>query len=312
MSSLKEIKTRIGSVKNTLKITSAMKMVASAKLHKAQSAIGNKLPYEQKLHRILADLLQSDDLREALGKELGLGGKGGKSPVVLQDVAVDELPSKEDVSRVAIVVFSSNSSLCGAFNANIVRKFNDMVGRLFQRGYSENDIDIYAVGRKVAEAARKAGFELKGDCQDMADKPSYDKAADLASELIDSFSEGQVAQVIFLYSHFASTSSQPVVQENYLPLALHDYSSAHEPLDYILEPDAMTLVKELLPKVLLLKMFTVVLDANAAEHAARTVAMQIASDNAQDLISELTLAYNKGRQQEITAEILDLVGGTMA
>lgn len=312
MSSLKEIKTRIGSVKNTLKITSAMKMVASAKLHKAQTAIGNKLPYEQKLHRILAGLLQSDDLRDALRKELGFGEKGGRSPVVLQDISVDELPSKEIVSRIALVVFSSNSSLCGAFNANIIRRFNDVAGQLASRGYTHDDIDVYAVGRKVAEAASKAGFELAGDYSDMADKPSYERASDLASRLIDSFTEGEVEQVIFLYNHFASTASQPSVQENYLPLALHDYGSASEPVDYILEPDPMALVKELLPKVLLLKMYTVVLDANAAEHAARTVAMQVATDNAQDLIAELTLAYNKGRQQEITAEILDLVGGTMA
>ncbi len=312
MASLKEIKTRIGSVKNTLKITSAMKMVASAKLHKAQTAIGNKLPYEQKLHRILAGLLQSDDLRDALKAELGFGSKNGKAPVVLQDVAVDELPSKADAGRVALVVFSSNSSLCGAFNANIIRRFNDIIRQLSERGYSHDDIDVYAVGRKVAEAAAKAGFVLAGDYSDMADKPSYDRAAELATELIDSFSEGEVEQVVFLYNHFASTSSQPSVQENYLPLALHDYGAGSEPVDYILEPDPLSLVKELLPKVLFLKMYTVVLDANAAEHAARTVAMQIASDNAQDLISELTLAYNKGRQQEITAEILDLVGGTMA
>ncbi len=312
MASLKEIKTRIGSVKNTLKITSAMKMVASSKLHKAQTAIGNKLPYEQKLHRILAGLLQSDDLRDALKAELGFGSKNGKAPVVLQDIAVDELPSKADAGRVALVVFSSNSSLCGAFNANIIRRFNDIIRQLSGRGYSHDDIDVYAVGRKVAEAAAKAGFELAGDYSDMADKPSYDRAAELATELIDSFSEGEVGQVVFLYNHFASTSSQPSVQENYLPLALHDYGAGSEPVDYILEPDPLTLAKELLPKVLLLKMYTVVLDANAAEHAARTVAMQIASDNAQDLISELTLAYNKGRQQEITAEILDLVGGTMA
>ena len=130
MSSLKEIKTRIASVKNTLKITSAMKMVASAKLHKAQTAIGNKLPYEQKLHRILAGLLQSDDLREALVRELGFGNKGGRAPVVLQDVAMDELPSKKDVERVALVVFSSNSSLCGAFNANVLKMFIQTLGSL--------------------------------------------------------------------------------------------------------------------------------------------------------------------------------------
>jgi F-type H+-transporting ATPase subunit gamma len=312
MSSLKEIKTRINSVKSTLKITSAMKMVAAAKLHKAQNAIGNKLPYEQKLHRILAGLLQSDDLREALVRELGFGNKGGRSPVVLQDVAMDELPSKKDVERVALVVFSSNSSLCGAFNANVLKMFSQTLGSLYERGYSESDIDVYAVGRKAADAALKAGFAQAEDFSDLADKPSYDRSADLAAELVDSFSTGNVSQVIFVYSHFASTSSQPVIRENYLPLALHDYASGSAPIDYILEPDPMSLVKELLPKVLFLKMYTVILDANAAEHAARTVAMQIATDNAQDLIAELTLAYNKGRQQEITAEILDLIGGTMA
>ena len=115
-----------------------------------------------------------------------------------------------------------------------------------------------------------------------------------------------------VYNHFASTGSQPSVRENYLPLALHEYDEDAEAADYILEPDPISLVKSLLPKVLMLKMYTVMLDANAAEHAARTVAMQVASDNAKDLIDELTLAYNKGRQQKITAELLDIVGGTMA
>lgn len=313
MSSLKEIKTRISSVRNTLKITSAMKMVASAKLHKAQTAIGNKLPYEQKLRGILSGLLQSDDLRDALAKEFGFGRKGdGRSPVVLQDVAAEGLPLKVDAERIAIVVFSSNGSLCGAFNSNVVRKFNETVEELSLRGYSHEDIDVYAVGRKAADAAEKDGITLKGNFPYMADKPSYDHAADLASGLIDSFTDGEVSQVILIYSHFASPASQPVVRENYLPMSLNETGSSTEPQDYILEPDPMTLVKELLPKVLFLKIFTVLLDANAAEHAARTLAMQIATDNASDLISELTLAYNKGRQQEITAEILDLIGGTMA
>ena len=118
---------------------------------------------------------------------------------------------------------------------------------------------------------------------------------------------------MLVYSHFASPASQPVIRENYLPLPLHDYDEgAEEPIDYLLEPDPLTLVKHLLPQVLLLKLYTVLLDANAAEHAARTLAMQVASDNAQDLIADLTLAYNKGRQQEITAEILDLVSSTLA
>ncbi len=303
-------------MKTTLKTTSAMKMVASAKLHKVQGLIGNKLPYEQELRHILTSLLQSAKLRDALRTELKMGGK---SPVVLQDVGIDDLPSKAETDRVAIVAFSSNGSLCGAFNANITREFNKMLESLRERGYSDSDIDIYAIGRKIAAAARKNGLILKRDCSDMADKPTYEASSELANELIDSFTEGTVGQVILLYSHFASPASQPVLHENYLPLALYasgtayrrDIPDQHDVVDYILEPDPMTLVRSLLPKVLLLKMYTTLLDANAAENAARTLAMQIASDNAQDLISELTLAYNKGRQQEITAEILDLVGGSM-
>lgn len=311
MSSLKEIKSRISSVRNTLKITSAMKMVASAKLHKAQSAIGNKLPYEQKLHHILAGMLQDDDLRNALGNELGFSS-GGRSPVVLQDVSIDALPSKEEAQRVALVAFSSNSSLIGAFNANIIRQFNETVRLLEERGYAKEDMDVYAVGRKIAEAASKSGLKPLASLSELADKPDYEKASGLASELVERFADGEVSQVILLYNHFASMSSQPSVRENYLPLAMHDLDKGEEPVDYILEPDPISLVKDLLPLVLMLKIYTVALDASAAEHAARTVAMQVASDNAKDLISELTLAYNKGRQQEITAEILDLVGGTMA
>ena len=308
MASLKEIKSRIASVKNTLKITSAMKMVASAKLHKAQSAIGNKLPYEQKLHRMLVGMLQDDDLQKALKEELGFGG-GDRSPVTLQDTSIDAIPHKEDVSRVAVVVFSSNSSLIGAFNANVIKKFNEAMRLLASNGYTQEDIDIYTVGRKIADSVKRDGYRSYKDLPDLSDKPDYEKASDLAFELVERFSEGEVGQVILIYNHFASMSSQPSVRENYLPMALNDLNESSEPVDYILEPDPLTLVKDLLPLVLNMKIYTVALDASAAEHAARTVAMQVASDNAKDLISELTLVYNKGRQQAITAEILDLVGG---
>jgi F-type H+-transporting ATPase subunit gamma len=312
MSSLKEIKTRIASVKNTLKITSAMKMVASAKLHKAQTAIGNKLPYEQKLHHILAGLLEDDDLQKALHDNLGFGNPHGHSAVVLEDVGLNQIPSKDVYPRIAVVAISSNSSLCGAFNANVIKKYQETINILENQGYAKEDIDIYVIGRKIAEAVRKSGYTVLDDRSELADKPSYDAAFDLASDLVDSFISGEVSQVVLVYSHFASPASQPVIRENYLPLPLHDYDGTDgDPVDYILEPDPLSLVKHLLPQVLLMKLYTVLLDANAAEHAARTLAMQIASDNAKDLIGELTLAYNKGRQQEITAEILDLVGGMM-
>ena len=313
MSSLKEIKSRIASVKNTLKITSAMKMVASAKLHKAQVAIGGKLPYEQKLHHILSGLLQDDDLHKAMHEELGFGNPDGHSAIALQDVGLDQIPTKDVYPRIAVVALSSNSALCGAFNANVIKKYQETISILEGQGYEPSDIDVYVIGRKVADAVRKSGYAIKADLSELADKPSYDAAADLATDLVDSFTSGEVAQVVLVYSHFASPASQPVIRENYLPLPLHDYDEgAEDPIDYLLEPDPLTLVKHLLPQVLLLKLYTVLLDANAAEHAARTFAMQVASDNAQDLIADLTLAYNKGRQQEITAEILDLVSSTLA
>ena len=313
MSSLKEIKSRIASVKNTLKITSAMKMVASAKLHKAQVAIGGKLPYEQKLHHILSGLLQDDDLHKAMHEELGFGNPDGHSAIALQDVGLDQIPTKDVYPRIAVVALSSNSALCGAFNANVIKKYQETISILEGQGYEPSDIDVYVIGRKIADAVRKSGYAIKADLSELADKPSYDAAADLANDLVDSFTSGEVAQVVLVYSHFASPASQPVIRENYLPLPLHDYDEgAEEPIDYLLEPDPLTLVKHLLPQVLLLKLYTVLLDANAAEHAARTLAMQVASDNAQDLIADLTLAYNKGRQQEITAEILYLVSSTLA
>ena len=311
MSSLKEIKTRINSVRSTLKITSAMKMVAAAKLHKVQNIIGNKLPYEQQLRRTLTGMLEDDDLQRAIHDELGLGGPE-KTMVRLHDVHMDEFPSKEDVDRVALVLFSSSSSLCGAFNANVIREFQLAHKALADRGYGPEDIDVYVIGRKIGEAAVRSGLTIKSDMSEMADNPRYEDAAELSQILVDEFVSGRVGQIILIYSHFATASSQPTLRENYLPLALHDLDVGAEPVDYILEPDPLSLARELLPMVLRLKLFTVLLDASAAEHAARTIAMQIASDNAKNLIAELTLAYNKGRQQEITAEILDLVGGTMA
>lgn len=308
MSSLKEIKTRIASVKNTLKITTAMKMVASAKLHKAQTAISGNLPYTQQLYRILGDILHDDDLQEAMKEEMGFGTD---SPVILHDVSSDELPSKESARRVALVVFSSNSSLCGSFNANIIKKFKETMSILSDRGYSEGDVDIYAIGHKFAESARNSGYELSGEFNEMSEKPDYQKACDLSHTLLHDYINGNVSQVIFIYSHFVSMGSQPVVLENYLPLPFNVESDGNDYIDYILEPSPLSLAKDLLPKVLKLKVYTVMLDASASEHAARTIAMQVASDNAQSLIAELTLVYNKSRQQAITAEILDIVGGTL-
>ena len=291
MASLKEVKGRIATVNNTRKITSAMKMVASAKLHKAQGTIAHMLPYQQRLSALLGNLLQ-----------------GG-------DVLLWNTPRPE-VKRIALVVFSSNASLCGGFNANVIKHATQWLDE--HQALGAENVLLYPVGRKVADALVKAGYTVQGDFQHLADKPSFAEAATLAQGLMDKFERGEVDRVELLYNHFKNTATQILTREVYLPFDASpkqddDDSRKHpQDVDYILEPSREELLATLLPKVLRLKLYTVLLDSNASEHAARTMAMQIATDNADDLLQELTLMYNKTRQQAITNELLDIVGGSMA
>ena len=290
MASLKEVKTRINSVQSTRKITSAMKMVASAKLHKAQGAIENMLPYQRKLNKILTNFLSADLPVE--------------SPFCVE----------RPVKRVAIVAFSSNSSLCGAFNANVLKMFLQTVGEYRELG--QDNILIYPVGKKIEEAVKKLGFFPQGSYQKLADKPSYDEAATLAKLLMELFLEKNIDRVELIYHHFKSMGVQELSRERYLPIDLSAVQNDEERggvvNDYIIEPSAAQLIADLIPQVLSQKIFTAALDSNASEHAARTLAMQIATDNANELIQELTKQYNKTRQQAITNELLDIVGGSMA
>ena len=272
MASLKEVKTRINSVKSTRKITSAMKMVASAKLHKAQGAIENMLPYERKLNKILTNFLSADLPVE--------------SPYI----------KAREVKRVAIVAFSSNTSLCGAFNANVI---------------------------KMDEAVKRLGFEPQETSPTLSDKPSYQEASELAHRLMEMYVSGEIDRVELIYHHFKSMGVQILLRETYLPIDLTRVVDEEEKQkeeevqggeianDYIIEPSAEELITNLIPTVLSQKLFTAAVDSNASEHAARTLAMQVATDNANELIQDLTKQYNKSRQQAITNELLDIVGGSM-
>ena len=294
MASLKEVKNRISSVKSTRQITSAMKMVASAKLHKAQGRIENMLPYQRKLNEILTNFLSTD--------------------VTVESPYTNERP----VERVAIVAFSSNSSLCGAFNSNVAK----MLERTLEdyKSLGRENILLYPVGKKVEEAVRKLGYEPQGSYQEMADKPSYVQAYEIAGLLMKEFLEGRIDKVELIYHHFKSTGSQGLTRDKYLPINLEKVAEeATETTveksrfnnDYIVEPSAARLIAELLPKVLSQKIYTVLLDSNTSEHAARMLAMQAATDNANELIQDLTKQYNKSRQQAITNELLDIIGGSL-
>jgi len=312
MPSLKEIKGRIGSVKSTLKITSAMKLVASAKLRKAQQAIEGMRPYEQKLQGILAQLMAQGGTAEALSGAFARTEPPQKSEIFggpgISRSDAEERGSADPIrpQRVALVALASNSSLCGAFNANAVRLTLEAL-----KEYDDADVTVYSIGRKMADSMRKAGKPSPEDFQKLADKPAYAPAAELAEKLMEDFQEGRLDRVELIYNHFVSSGKQVPVRETFLPMSSITPGEAKaSDIDYILEPSASALLEELLPKSLKLKFYTALLDSNASEHAARTVAMQTATDNGEDLLQELTLQYNKSRQQKITSEILDLAGGS--
>ena len=320
MPSLKEIKGRIASVNSTRKITSAMKMVASSKLHHAQVMIENMLPYETMLEHILKSFLAAE--AEA------------------QSVFDAERP----VKRIAFVVYASNSSLCGGFNANVIRLMQQAVAEYEHLG--KENIIVYPIGRKVAEKVNKLGLPSGGDFTALADKPNVQGCIDLAVELGRKFVQGEIDRVEMIYHHFKSAGSQILTRKTFLPIDISEELAADKERDlstvlvtreaqeylkkrgerdearekedvkplndnFIVEPDMNIVLERLIPKLAHLMLYTALLDSNASEHAARMVAMQTATDNADELLRELNLQYNKSRQQAITNELLDIVGGSV-
>lgn len=290
MASLKEVKTRIASVNSTRKITSAMKMVASSKLHRAQQAIESMRPYERQLTRIMSTFVGS-----------------------MEGEVDTAYAAQRDVKRVVIVLFTSNSSLCGGYNANAVKAFVKKVEE-----YRNRNIEVcrvYAMGKKAAEAVGKLkNFDLV-DKSALLDHPSYQEAAKVASELMDLYVKGDIDEVDLIYHHFKSAGTQILTTKTFLPIDLHTDSTeegATNNLNFIVEPSIGDIVNQLIPKSLHLRLYTALLDSLASEHAARVIAMQVATDNADDLLRELTLTYNKTRQQAITNELLDIAGGSAA
>ena len=291
MASLKEVKTRIASVNSTRKITSAMKMVASSKLHHAQQAIESMRPYEHQLSHIMSTFVAN-----------------------MEGSIESPYAGSREIKRVAIVVYTSNSSLCGAFNANVVKAFNHKLDDYKKAGIEV--VKVYALGKKAADAVVKVGFNNPTDYSTLLDHPSYEKASDIATEIMDLYTTGQIDKAELIYHHFKSAGSQILTEETFLPIELDTTSNntqegSKQAIDFIAEPSKEDVIAELIPKSLHLKLFTALLDSLASEHAARVIAMQAATDNADDLLRELTLTYNKTRQQAITSELLDIVGGSM-
>jgi F-type H+-transporting ATPase subunit gamma len=260
-----------------------MKMVASAKLHKALNVFGNMLPYSNSLHHVMEALLSSE----------------------FSSVLCEKRP----IENVAIVAFSSDSSLCGAFNSNIIRETEKKLEQY--KNLSPDHIHLYTIGKKVNVALTKKGFNISQNFAGLAEKPDYNTIAEFAGFLIKQFETKQIDKVEILYHHFKSAGSQILTNKTILPLELPQTNNSKINIDYILEPSRESLLNILIPKSIKLQFYTALLDSNSSEHAARMVAMQIATENANDLINELTVVYNKTRQQAITNELLDIIAGSM-
>ncbi|MBP5134776.1 MAG: ATP synthase F1 subunit gamma [Paludibacteraceae bacterium] len=288
MASLKEIRSRISSVSSTRKITSAMKMVSAAKLKKAQNTIENSLRYQQKMTDILYGFISSTENDAA-------------SPVSEMRTA----------KRIAIIAVTSDSSLCGAFNNNIIKLFKETYNEYAGKLGSEN-IDIYPIGKKMVAAVHKMELSSIETGIEMTDKLDFAPIAAFMNKLMQEFVEQKIDEVIVIYNHFKNAGVQVPTKETLLPFAAPKQESDTANVDYIVEPGKKELVEDLIPKVIRMQLYSILQDSLAAEHGARTTAMQIATENADELVQELTLNYNKLRQAAITTEIITIIGGAEA
>ena len=293
MASLKEIRARILSVSSTKKITSAMKMVSAAKLHKSEENTLRFIPYKQKLTDILTQYLSNIE------------------PGTVQI----PLAEKREVKRASIVCISSNSGLCGVFNSNVNKLLNEAISKYQAQNVS---VSIYPIGKKISDYVRKLGYPVTIDCNDLCDKPSYEQACTVIQPLVQQYLNQEIDELILLYNHHKNAASQIPTTEVLLPLSteikepVQGLNKDNQNLLYITEPNVETVINQLVPNLIRMRFYAAIMDSTTAEHGARTTAMQVASDNASKMIETITQQYNRARQEVITNELLDIVGGSEA
>ncbi len=297
MASLKEIKARIASVQSTQKITSAMRMVASAKLHRTQNVSQDFLLYADSLRDIVSSLGQS---AHSVSDDDVWNG---------EDVQ-DHGASSGNAKGTILIPISSSSGLCGAFNSNIAKALRRRIDHYKQQNIP---LHIMPIGKKVAHELQKMEVAYSADFMDYVEKLGKDSSISYAHNIMDyvcsRYDRGEIDTVEILYHHFKSMGTQ-VITSHIVPVQrpqLAETTSAD--MQYITEPSASQLYADVYPRMLTADIHAVLLDAITSEHAARMLAMQTADDNAKELLQELTLLYNKTRQQAITNELIDIMGG---
>ncbi len=293
MANLKEVRIRIASVKSTQQITSAMKMVAASKLRKAQNAILQMRPYAAKLKEILQNLSASLD--------------AGDDSSVYSEM--------RDPNKVLLVAISSNRGLCGAFNANVIKATNRLIEEKYLEQNNSGSLSLITIGKKVSEHYVKRGFNVLEIHDDIYDDLSFNNVSAIADKLMKYFEDKEYNRIEVVYNQFKNAASQVLTTEQFLPvekIAEEASIEKHENVDYIFEPGKEEIVHDLIPKSLKIQLYKAILDSYAAEHGARMTAMHKATDNAQEMLKDLNLTYNKARQAAITNEILEIVSGAEA
>ncbi len=291
MANLKAIRIRISSVKSTRQITSAMKMVSAAKLRKAQDKIVRLRPYANKLHEILVGLTQS-----------------------LGDSELDNVYGRiSSPEKILIVVVTSNRGLCGAFNTNVIKEVRKLISEKYYDQYNKGNLTLLTIGKKGFDYFRKQKVNMLPEQNNLLHDLTFDNVARVAEEVMISFTSGEFDRVELVYNQFKNAAVQNLTNESFLPVeAVQPGKAKLNPIDYIYEPNKEDIVKELIPKSLKIQFYKAVLDSFVAEHGARMTAMHKATDNATNLIQDLTLQYNKARQATITNQILEVVSGSEA
>lgn len=295
MANLKEIRTRIESVSSTRQITSAMKMVSAAKFRRAQDSIVRLRPYAQKLQELIESL--SDSLKD--------------------DSDFIYLREGKEINKVLLVVITSNRGLCGAFNANVIKKALFVAHETYGSQLQKDRVDFFAMGKKADEFLRKKKYRVVKSRNDIFDHLSFENASAIATEIMDQFVAGDYDRIHLIYNQFKNAAVQVLMEEQFLPVKITETLDDDGKIlktftDYIFEPSKIELVKELIPKSLKLQVYKALIDSYASEQGARMTAMHKATDNATEMIKQYKLDYNKARQASITNEILEIVGGANA
>lgn len=289
MATLREIRRRISSVKSTQQITKAMKMVAAAKLRRAQENIIAIRPYAYDMRDLIAHLMHIGEQEEIKGLEL---------------------LKRRPVERVLLVVVTADRGLCGAFNGNIIRKTLDRIKEL-----GDTDYEIYTIGRKATEFFGKRNYTLYNKKLNFFNSLSFEDALEISRTIITAYTSSKFDRVEIVYNEFKSAIQQNLINEQFLPFVAEQAENESGKLpqtDYIYEPDINSILETVIPKHLNVQIWRILLESNAAEQGARMTAMENATENAEEIKSKLTLHYNRARQAAITKELSEIVGGAEA